>query len=207
MTSHSGSTPRRRRYRPRLRKRCDARVKNTIKIDKNGTARMVGLYCRAWAMPNGRCRMHGGASTGPKSPEGKAHVVAAMVTGRRAWAERVRANGRRFAAGRKSDAAWVTEPMRERARAEARRLKLAQWYTPDRALTLALLRSANGTRKGRKGRRRLSLPPCAKRCASRKTSVILQGPWRSLTITFGPAYWHELLGRKLTWPLWQVWAG
>ncbi len=148
MTSHSGSTPRRRRYRPRLRKRCDARVKNTIKIDKNGTARMVGLYCRAWAMPNGRCRMHGGASTGPKSPEGKARVVAAMVAGRRAWAERVRANGGRFTAGRKSGAAWVTEPMRERALAEARRLKLAQWCTNDRALTLALLRSANGDSKG-----------------------------------------------------------
>ncbi len=148
MTSHSGSTPRRRRSRWRQRKRCDARVKNTIKIDKHGTARMVGLYCRAWAMPNGRCRMHGGASTGPKSQEGKARVVAAMVAGRRAWAERVRANGRRFAAGRKSGAAWVTEAMHERARVEARRLKLAQWYTSDRALTLALLRSANGSPEG-----------------------------------------------------------
>ena len=148
MTSHSGSTPRRRRPRWRRRKRCDARVKNTIKIDENGTARKVGLYCRAWAMPNGRCRMHGGASTGPKSPDNKARVVAAMVAGRRAWAERVRANGRRFAAGRKSGEAWVTEAMRERARGEVRRLKLAQWYTPDRALTLALLRSANGDPKG-----------------------------------------------------------
>ena len=39
------------------------------------------------------------------------------------------------------------EPMRERALAEARRLKLAQWYTPNRALTLALLRSARGDLK------------------------------------------------------------
>jgi hypothetical protein len=45
--------------------------------------------------------------------------------------------------------------MRERALAEARRLKLAQWYTPDRALTLALLRSANGDSKGTEGAKAL----------------------------------------------------
>jgi hypothetical protein len=27
-----------------------------------------GAPCRAPAMPNGRCRMHGGASTGPRRP-------------------------------------------------------------------------------------------------------------------------------------------
>jgi hypothetical protein len=99
-------------------------------------------------MPNGRCRVHGGASTGPKSPEGKARVVAAMVAGRRAWAERRSATGKKFPAGRKSGKAWLTEAMRERASEEARRLKLAAWYEPDRALTLALLRSANGDLKG-----------------------------------------------------------
>lgn len=30
----------------------------------------AGKLCRAWAMANGRCRMHGGASTGPRTPEG-----------------------------------------------------------------------------------------------------------------------------------------
>ncbi|HEX9168960.1 MAG TPA: HGGxSTG domain-containing protein, partial [Roseiarcus sp.] len=63
----------------------------------------------------GRCRVHGGASTGPKSPEGKARVVAAMVEGRRKWAEQRRTEGRRFTAGRKGGDAWVTEAMRERA--------------------------------------------------------------------------------------------
>lgn len=29
-----------------------------------------GAPCRSPAMPNGRCRMHGGASTGPRTPEG-----------------------------------------------------------------------------------------------------------------------------------------
>jgi hypothetical protein len=31
-----------------------------------------GAPCKAPAMANGRCRMHGGASTGPKTEEGKA---------------------------------------------------------------------------------------------------------------------------------------
>ncbi|MGA7876407.1 MAG: HGGxSTG domain-containing protein [Desulfoferrobacter sp.] len=38
--------------------RCGAKTKKT------------GLPCQAPAMPNGRCRMHGGKSTGPKTPEG-----------------------------------------------------------------------------------------------------------------------------------------
>jgi hypothetical protein len=126
----------------RQRQRCDARVKNPIKR-KNGVTTIRGLHCRAWAMPNGRCRVHGGASTGPRSPEGKARVVAAMIVGRRKWVERRRAEGRRFTAGRKGGDAWVTEAMRERAYAEARRLGAGR-FTLDRSLTLALLKSANG---------------------------------------------------------------
>jgi hypothetical protein len=103
-------------------KRCDARVKNPVKIGRNGVRVSRGFFCKGWAMENGRCRVHGGASTGPKSPEGKARVVAAMVEGRRKWVERRRAEGRRFMAGRKGGGAWVTQAMRERARAEAHRL-------------------------------------------------------------------------------------
>jgi hypothetical protein len=40
-------------------------------------------------------------STGPKTPEGKARVVAAMVAGRRRWVERMKAEGRKFPGGRK----------------------------------------------------------------------------------------------------------
>jgi hypothetical protein len=131
------------RIRQRERKRCDARIKNPIKTGKNGVRVSRGPFCNAWAMPNGRCRVHGGASTGPKSPEGKARVVAAMVEGRREWVERRRAEGGRFTAGRKGGDAWVTEAMRERARAEARRLGAGR-FTLDRSLTLALIKSANG---------------------------------------------------------------
>ena len=31
-------------------------------------------------MSNGRCRMHGGASTGPRTPEGRARISAANTT-------------------------------------------------------------------------------------------------------------------------------
>ena len=96
-------------------------------------------------MPNGRCRVHGGASTGPRSPEGKARVVAAMIEGRRKWVEARRAEGRRFSAGRKGGDAWVTEAMRERARGEAHRLGGGR-FTLDRPLVLALLKSAKGDR-------------------------------------------------------------
>jgi hypothetical protein len=133
---------------PSRRQRCGARVKNLIRIGKTGVKVSRGPFCKAWAMENGRCWMHGGASTGPRTPEGKARVAAAMVEGRRKWVERRRAEGKKFPAGRKRGERWATEPMRERARAEARRLKGAR-FTLDRALTLALLGSARGCLKSR----------------------------------------------------------
>ena len=35
-----------------------------------GAKTRKGIPCRSPAMKNGRCRMHGGASTGPRTPEG-----------------------------------------------------------------------------------------------------------------------------------------
>lgn len=34
-------------------------------------SRSTGSPCKAKALSNGRCRLHGGASTGPKTPEGR----------------------------------------------------------------------------------------------------------------------------------------
>lgn len=48
----------------RLAPRCGARSRRT------------GNACQGPAMPNGRCRMHGGASTGPLTAEGKARCAA-----------------------------------------------------------------------------------------------------------------------------------
>lgn len=39
-------------------------------------ARSTGKPCQRQAMKNGRCRNHGGMSTGPKTPEGKSKALA-----------------------------------------------------------------------------------------------------------------------------------
>ncbi len=38
-------------------------------------ARSTGKPCRMKALANGRCRLHGGLSTGPKTAEGKAKAL------------------------------------------------------------------------------------------------------------------------------------
>jgi len=59
---HDGENP----MQPPGPKRCGARTRG-------------GHPCRAWAMPNGRCRMHGGKSTGPRTAEGLARLRAART--------------------------------------------------------------------------------------------------------------------------------
>lgn len=39
-----------------------------------GAKTRAGAPCKGQPMPNKRCRMHGGASTGPKTPEGLARL-------------------------------------------------------------------------------------------------------------------------------------
>ena len=109
--------PRRRRKRS-LRKRCDAWVKGLFAKGKSGILRVRHPRCRAWAMANGRCLMHGGASTGPRTAEGKARVVAAMVEGRRKMVERLHAEGKRAPGGRKPKTAsneWARRLAAEKA--------------------------------------------------------------------------------------------
>jgi hypothetical protein len=55
------------RGNPNLAPRCGARTR-------------AGCPCRAPAMANGRCRMHGGPSTGPRTAEGRARAAAARTT-------------------------------------------------------------------------------------------------------------------------------
>lgn len=40
-------------------------------------ARSTGLPCQAKSLVNGRCRNHGGLSTGPKTPEGRQAIAEA----------------------------------------------------------------------------------------------------------------------------------
>jgi hypothetical protein len=42
------------------------------KAARCGARTRSGAPCKSAAMRNGRCRMHGGASTGPRTPEGLA---------------------------------------------------------------------------------------------------------------------------------------
>jgi hypothetical protein len=55
------------RGNPNLAPRCGARTRRT------------GCPCRAPAMRNGRCRLHGGKSTGPRTDEGRARIRAART--------------------------------------------------------------------------------------------------------------------------------
>ncbi len=45
-----------------------------------GARTRQGLACRNPAMPNGRCRMHGGGSTGPRTAEGLERMRQARTT-------------------------------------------------------------------------------------------------------------------------------
>jgi hypothetical protein len=53
-------------------------------------------------------------STGAKTPEGKARVLAALSEGRRRWIAQMKAEGKKFPWGRKAGYAWKTPAMRER---------------------------------------------------------------------------------------------
>jgi len=50
-------------------------------------ARSTGFPCKAQAQPNGRCKNHGGMSTGPKTPKGRKAIAEAtrqrMTSGQR----------------------------------------------------------------------------------------------------------------------------
>jgi hypothetical protein len=57
------------------------------KIKCGAYARSTGKPCKAGALRNGRCRNHGGLSTGPKTPEGRRAIAEAtskrMLSGQR----------------------------------------------------------------------------------------------------------------------------
>jgi hypothetical protein len=101
---------------PNLAPRCGA---------KTGWPRSVP--CRAAAMANGRCRMHGGRSAGPRTAEGLARIRAARTAHGFYTAESKAA--RRYAAAIKAE-----------ARAELVRRRAAEVVAATRAL-LALQRA------------------------------------------------------------------
>ena len=54
----------------RVRARLEALVRANAAPRCGARSKRTGLPCRAAAMPNGRCKVHGGKSTGPRTPEG-----------------------------------------------------------------------------------------------------------------------------------------
>ena len=65
------------------RRHCGARPKHKT-ARAAGRFRGLSPFCRRWAVPGKtRCHLHGGRSTGPRTPEGKAASLAARLEGRR----------------------------------------------------------------------------------------------------------------------------
>jgi hypothetical protein len=54
----------------RMRGRLQALLKANAAPRCGARSKWTSKPCRAAAMPNGRCRLHGGKSTGPRTPEG-----------------------------------------------------------------------------------------------------------------------------------------
>src|SRR5262249_52687788 len=61
---------RERETRERLRARLEALLKANAAPRCGARSKRTGKPCRGAAMPNGRCKLHGGKSTGPRTPEG-----------------------------------------------------------------------------------------------------------------------------------------
>src|SRR5215831_8374171 len=54
----------------RVRARLEALVRANAAPRCGAQSKRTGKPCRAAAMPNGRCKVHGGKSTGPRTAEG-----------------------------------------------------------------------------------------------------------------------------------------
>ena len=81
------------------RRRCDARTKHTA-ARKAGKLRGISWRCRKWAVPGKtHCYLHGGKSTGPRTPEGKAASLAARLKGRRRRIAQLALEGKKIATG------------------------------------------------------------------------------------------------------------
>jgi hypothetical protein len=78
---------------------CNAWSKHTA-ARKAGKLRGLSPFCRKWAIPGKtRCYLHGGRSTGPRTPEGKARSLAAAREGRAVRILHLHLAGKKIATG------------------------------------------------------------------------------------------------------------
>src|SRR5262245_3882908 len=80
MIAHACSTPANLPPDRRGRLRNGATPGDFLAAPRCGARTRAGDCCRQPAMRNGRCRMHGGLSTGPRTAEGRARCAAARRT-------------------------------------------------------------------------------------------------------------------------------
>jgi hypothetical protein len=140
--------PKRPRIRKRgSRKRCDANVKSLVYVTKEGVRRTRSPRCRQWAMPNGRCRLHGGLSTGWKTDEGAERAIKAMVDGRRRWVERMKAEGRPLKCGQYERTPELRERLRQLAIEQNRRRREARTAAASNSPELKILDRAAERRR------------------------------------------------------------
>jgi hypothetical protein len=88
--------------------RCDARLPaRDVARDRAIRAGELKKFlcrdrCKNWAVRGSkRCRLHGGLSTGPRTPDGMAHTLAAMKAGRVRWLAKLKSEGKPIPCGRK----------------------------------------------------------------------------------------------------------
>jgi hypothetical protein len=112
-------TPKQRRQRCDAQKRrTDAALHRAERVGRLMEYLRSSSRCRNWAVRGKkRCRLHGGFSTGPRTPEGKARTVAAMVEGRRRLLEKLKAEGKPVPWGRKRGGVNRSVAERQLARA------------------------------------------------------------------------------------------
>jgi len=81
------------------RRRCGAWVMGR-KARRAGRLRGQSPFCRKWAVRGKtRCDLHGGKSTGPRTPAGKAAALAAGLAGRRARIAELALEGKKINTG------------------------------------------------------------------------------------------------------------
>jgi hypothetical protein len=157
------------------RQHCDARTRRNMAAAERALRegrrpsflRSAG-YCRNWALPGSkRCRLHGGWSSGPTTPEGMARTVAAMQTGRQRWLAKLRAEGKPAPCGRKKGGHNRPKEERERASSEER------WRRDWRRMARRLRATS---RKALRERRRQERKVAAD-LASRRERFLAGGPF------------------------------
>jgi hypothetical protein len=115
------------------RRRCDAHAKHK-EAHAAGDWRTAFRRCRKWAVPGKtRCYLHGGKSTGPRTPEGKAASLAARLEGRRRRIAQLALEGKKINTGHNGGRPRKDgQPMKRRIRTRQQILAaLKALATPD----------------------------------------------------------------------------